>query len=308
MKRNAPAALLALAAFAALPAKSTPTTSLTLASLAVGIEGDAPRIGGGFARPNGIEGGDFVSFGKTDDLPGLITASFAPDAIRGSGMQDGPRSGSEPDPPEPGQAAPALFGASPDRDAALRATGEAPPAVAVLPVPGSATPSPERTADDDTSARPPAIAVSRENAPKSRLTYIGLIKPEHIVREQRCLAEAIYFEARSESADGRAAVAQVVLNRVKSGVYPGSVCGVVYQNRHRKLACQFTFACEGKALRITEAGPWQAAIRIAREVYEGRIYLADVGAATHYHADYVQPGWAKKLTKMDVIGRHIFYS
>lgn len=129
-----------------------------------------------------------------------------------------------------------------------------------------------------------------------------------MAREQRCLAEAIYFEARSEAEDGRAAIAQVVLNRVKSGIYPGSVCGVVYQNRHRKLSCQFTFACEGKALRVTEPESWEAAVRIARDVYEGKIYLAEVGASTHYHADYVRPHWAKKLKKMDVIGRHVFYS
>ncbi len=128
-----------------------------------------------------------------------------------------------------------------------------------------------------------------------------------LAKEQRCLAEAIYFEARSEREDGRVAVAQVVLNRVKSGTYPGSVCGVVYQNRHRRLACQFSFACTGKPLRITEPEPWEEAVRIAREVYEGRIYLEEVGTSTHYHADYVQPDWARKLKKMDVIGRHIFY-
>ena len=98
-----------------------------------------------------------------------------------------------------------------------------------------------------------------------------------------------------------------LLNRVKSGLYPASVCGVVYQNRNRHLACQFTFACEGKALRITEPGPWRDATRIAREVYEGTTYLADVGASTHYHADYVRPYWARKLKKMDTIGRHVFY-
>jgi len=128
-----------------------------------------------------------------------------------------------------------------------------------------------------------------------------------LAKEQRCLAEAVYFEARSEGAEGGIAVAQVVLNRVKSGSYPGSVCGVVYQNRHRYLACQFSFACMGKSLRIKEPRQWEVAVGIARDVYEGRIYLTEVGSSTHYHADYVQPDWAKKLKKMDVIGRHIFY-
>ena len=138
--------------------------------------------------------------------------------------------------------------------------------------------------------------------------YADLIDPAKMDREQRCLAEAVYFEARSEPEDGMAAVAQVVLNRAKSGLYPSSVCGVVYQNRHRYMACQFSFACEGKALRITDAGSWATATRIASAVIEGRTYNAEVGGATHYHANYVKPGWSRRLKRMDVIGRHIFYS
>ncbi|WP_230530667.1 cell wall hydrolase [Microvirga roseola] len=137
--------------------------------------------------------------------------------------------------------------------------------------------------------------------------YADLIDPDNLSKEQRCLAEAVYFEARSESAEGQAAVAQVVLNRVKSGLYPSTICGVVYQNRHRHLACQFTFACEGKALRIRDAESWDRAKRVASAVLEGKTYLTDVGGATHYHANYVRPYWAKRLKKMDVIGRHIFY-
>jgi spore germination cell wall hydrolase CwlJ-like protein len=102
-------------------------------------------------------------------------------------------------------------------------------------------------------------------------------------------------------------VAQVVLNRVSSGLYPPSVCGVVFQNRHRYKACQFSFACEGKALKITEPEPWSVAQRIAREVLEGKTYVSDVGASTHYHANYVHPGWSRRLKKMDKIGNHIFY-
>jgi hypothetical protein len=142
---------------------------------------------------------------------------------------------------------------------------------------------------------------------ETRPRYADLIAPNAIESEQRCLAEVVYFEARSEPPDGQAAVAQVVLNRVRSGLYPSSVCGVVYQNRHRHLACQFTFACEGKALRITDTESWDNARRIARDVTQGRTYLADIGGATHYHADYVRPSWARRLKKMDVIGRHVFY-
>ncbi len=125
--------------------------------------------------------------------------------------------------------------------------------------------------------------------------------------EQRCLAQAIYFEARSEPEEGQAAVAQVVLNRAMSGLYPSSVCAVVFQNQQRRNACQFSFACEGKALRVTESESWASAVRIAREVTEGSAYVSDVGGSTHYHANYVRPFWARTLTKMDVIGHHVFY-
>ncbi len=146
-------------------------------------------------------------------------------------------------------------------------------------------------------------------APRSddRPDYAALIDQQKAEREEKCLAEAIYFEARSESEEGQAAVAQVVLNRVRSGLYPTSVCGVVYQNRHRRNACQFSFACEGKALRTNESESWQTALRIARDVTAGKTYLSEVGGSTHYHANYVRPRWAKALKKMDVIGNHIFY-
>lgn len=186
----------------------------------------------------------------------------------------------------------------------------------------STTPAPADSTPIEIAAAPvsaPLISSRLDRGQKSGVTtaarsdsgekprYADLIDPDHLAREQRCLAEAVYFEARSEPAEGQAAVAQVVLNRVKSGLYPASVCGVVYQNRNRHLACQFTFACEGKSLRIADGESWQNASRVAQEVMEGKTYLADVGAATHYHADYVRPRWARRLKKMDVIGRHIFY-
>jgi hypothetical protein len=137
--------------------------------------------------------------------------------------------------------------------------------------------------------------------------YAALIDQAKATTEQKCLATAIYFEARSEPEEGQAAVAQVILNRVSSGLYPPSVCGVVFQNQQRHNACQFSFACEGRALRITEPEPWATAVRVAREVTDGTAYVSDVGGATHYHANYVRPLWASRLKKMDVIGHHIFY-
>ena len=134
-----------------------------------------------------------------------------------------------------------------------------------------------------------------------------MIDPEKMSSEKRCLAEAVYFEARSEPVEGQAAVAQVVLNRVSSGLYPPSICGVVYQGRRHYMGCQFSFACEGKSLRITEAESWSTAVRIADEVLAGQTYLSQVGRSTHYHADYVRPYWAHTLTRMEKIGHHVFY-
>ena len=138
--------------------------------------------------------------------------------------------------------------------------------------------------------------------------YAALIDPKDSARQMRCLAEAIYFESRSEPEEGQAAVAQVVLNRVRSGIYPTTVCGVVYQDRNRPFACQFTFACEGKSLRIEEPGPWAVATRIAQEVVTGANYNPKVGEAVNYHANYVSPFWVGYLRKVDRIGAHIFYA
>ncbi len=138
--------------------------------------------------------------------------------------------------------------------------------------------------------------------------YAALIDPKDNARQMRCLAEAIYFESRSEPEDGQAAVAQVVLNRVRSGIYPTTVCGVVYQDRNRPFACQFTFACEGKSLRVEEPGPWAVATRIARDVVSGANYNPKVGVAVNYHANYVAPFWVGYLKRVDRIGAHIFYA
>jgi hypothetical protein len=136
---------------------------------------------------------------------------------------------------------------------------------------------------------------------------LALSGPAH-ARAERCLAEAVYWEARSEPERGQMAVAQVVLNRSVSGFYPRDVCGVVYQNAHRYLACQFTFACEGRrSLVPTESEPWSRASRIAKEMMAGQLWLPEVGHATHYHATYVRPWWARSMNRLQQIGIHVFY-
>jgi hypothetical protein len=126
-------------------------------------------------------------------------------------------------------------------------------------------------------------------------------------KAQRCLANAVYFEARSEPVRGQMAVAQVVMNRVFSEFYPNDVCSVVYQNAHRRLACQFTFACDGKSKAIHDRHSWSVANRIARQTLDGQIYLPEVGKSTHYHAAYVRPIWAREMRKLARFGLHSFY-
>jgi spore germination cell wall hydrolase CwlJ-like protein len=126
-------------------------------------------------------------------------------------------------------------------------------------------------------------------------------------RARQCLAEAIYHESRGEPEMGQLAVAQVVLNRVMSGLYPNNVCGVVYQNAHRHNACQFSYACDGIPDRIGDQTAWARAIRIADDALLGRSFLAEIGDSTHYHATYVAPAWRLELVRTLRIGEHIFY-
>ena len=140
-------------------------------------------------------------------------------------------------------------------------------------------------------------------SPAERLSLDGKTRP----KAEKCLANAIYFEARGEPVRGQIAVAQVVMNRVFSGYYPNDVCGVVYQDAHRHLACQFTFACDGIPDRVDEPEAWVRAREIARDTLDGKLWLADVGKATHYHAYWVRPIWIREMQKLDRIGVHTFY-
>jgi len=172
----------------------------------------------------------------------------------------------------------------------------------------SATPSPSDGAPVVVAAEAaPETTLAPKSAAGDKPDYAALIDAKDSARQQRCLAEAIYFEARSEPEDGQAAVAQVVLNRVRNGNFASTVCGVVYQDRNHPFACQFSFACEGKSLRIEEPGPWAIAVRIAKDVVGGALYNPLVGQAVNYHANYVMPYWASSLQRVDRIGHHIFY-
>jgi spore germination cell wall hydrolase CwlJ-like protein len=126
-------------------------------------------------------------------------------------------------------------------------------------------------------------------------------------RAEKCLADAVYFESRGEPVRGQIAVAQVVMNRVFSGYYPRNVCATVYQNKHRRLACQFTFACDGIPEVVTEPNAWVRAMRIARDVLDGKLWVPEVNRATHYHAYWVRPSWVREMKRLYKFGVHSFY-
>lgn len=125
--------------------------------------------------------------------------------------------------------------------------------------------------------------------------------------QQTCLAKAIYFEARGETSKGQAAVAQVILNRVRNPAYPNTVCGVVYQNANQRNRCQFSFACDGIKDNIRQPGAYNRAKKIAMAVTSGETYVGEVGSSTHYFASHVRPGWARSMVKMASIGDHHFF-
>ena len=143
----------------------------------------------------------------------------------------------------------------------------------------------------------------RPRSPSERLKLAGAAR----VKAEKCLATAIYFEARDEPVRAQIAVAQVVLNRAFTPYYPNDVCGVVYQNDHRRLACQFTFACDGKSKAIKEPDAWERAQKIARDTLDGKLWMPEVAKSTHYHDDWARPNWVREMKKMDKLGGLIFY-
>ncbi len=152
----------------------------------------------------------------------------------------------------------------------------------------------------------PLVAVSPvtrlEPAPPFHLESDGATR----ARAVNCLADAVYYEAGGESREGREAVAQVVLNRVRHPNYPKSVCGVVFEGAARTTGCQFTFTCDGSMRRTPGAVGWRDAVEVASAALDGFV-SPSVGGSTHYHAVRVRPAWSAAMTPTRRIGAHQFY-
>ena len=170
----------------------------------------------------------------------------------------------------------------------------------------SAAPEPEAAAAPGETVAAKGEVTGAGKRPKTPAERLNLDARQR-AKSEKCLAEAVYFESRGEVKRGQIAVAQVVMNRTFSGFYPNNVCGVVYQNSHRKLACQFTFACDGIPDKIEEPDMWEQAKEIARDMLDGKLWLPEIGHSTHYHAYWVHPSWVNEMRKIHKIGVHSFY-
>ena len=131
------------------------------------------------------------------------------------------------------------------------------------------------------------------------LTYGFPTKAEDSYDNEYCMVEAVYFEGRGEPAIGQLAIANVILNRVKSPEYPNEACLVVRD-------CQFSYYCDGKHERMADKEAIRKAERIVFFALDSAV-AGDVEGAMFYHADYVRPYWADKFQYLGQIGRHKFY-
>ena len=150
-------------------------------------------------------------------------------------------------------------------------------------------------------------------AVNTKLAHSDIAQTSNITAEFRerqlgCLAKNIYFEAGSEPFEGKAAVAQVTLNRVNSGQFPGDVCKTIYQKNivYEKVICQFSWTCE----RVSGAKPvnksnYDESMIAAQKVLMEDFRLPSLQDALYYHADYIDPHWNR--TRVAKIGHHIFY-
>jgi len=139
----------------------------------------------------------------------------------------------------------------------------------------------------------------------------GYVTAQEKIQSLDCLTRNIYWEAASEPFEGKVAVAQVTMNRLASGRFGDSVCGVIYQKNvfYERVICQFSWVCESThKTRPIHQPLWAESELVAKKVLLENFRLPGIKNALFYHADYISdPGWSKRLNRVTTIGHHIFY-
>jgi spore germination cell wall hydrolase CwlJ-like protein len=177
---------------------------------------------------------------------------------------------------------------------------------AAAPAPAVAPQTFEQMTPQQAAALNAAVPVSPLPNPAAAPFVLKAASPGDVTRAENCLAMAVYYEAANQGPDGEAAVAQVVLNRLRNPVFPKTVCGVVFQGSSLPTGCQFTFTCDGSLARTPSAPGWRDALFVARRALNGYV-MRDVGEATHYHTIWVVPYWQTTVLKVAQLGAHVFY-
>ena len=159
---------------------------------------------------------------------------------------------------------------------------------------------------DDAAAANSKVPFSEAPNPPAEPFTLPVADQVAKTRALDCLTMAVYYEAASESDEGEAAVAQVVLNRLRNPLFPKTVCGVVFEGSKLPTGCQFSFTCDGSLARQPSPAGWKRARDTAARALNGYVLKA-VGEATHYHTMWVVPYWQPSVVKLTQIGAHIFY-
>lgn len=151
----------------------------------------------------------------------------------------------------------------------------------------------------------PSELLISEKEQFSRQTIDNMVLSD-IDSQVKCLAEAIYFEARGENLLGQYAVAEVILNRVDSDKFPNSICSVVSEGASKLHSCQFSYNCDGKLEYINDIKTYKRILKLSSMIHGGTARML-TGGAIFYHSRDVAPSWVTKLKKTGEIGRHLFY-
>jgi len=157
------------------------------------------------------------------------------------------------------------------------------------------------------AAAEPKKAEQAEAQEAAKVQHLAADEGPTLDPQTKCLALTIYWEGRSETPDGQAAIAHTVLNRARDGKFPDGICGVITQgDDDGKPGCQFSWWCDGKSDHPDNAEQWTVAVEVAREA------LADnspdpTNGALYFHNGTVTPEWTKKRKRLTRIGNHTFY-